>query len=243
MDSVRILNIDIDCTTHQELLQSLDNGVLFTPNVDHLVTLHDDPEFLDCYRRADYRICDSRVLRLCSLLLPRAIPEAIPGSSFFHEYCFHHAADDGCLIFLIGAAPGVAQKAAERINCRIGRRIVVGAFTPPFGREMTADEMQTLVDEVADSGATVAVVGLGSPKQEKWIMANRHLFPGVKLWMALGATIDFEAGNITRAPRWVQSICLEWFYRFLREPRRLFRRYFIRDPRFFYYFVRQLFKK
>ena len=239
MDSVRVLDIDIDCITRQELLKSLHRGVLFTPNVDHLVTLHDDSDFLDCYRQADYRVCDSRVLRLCSLLLPRAIPEAIPGSSFFHEYCFYHAADNDCRLFLIGAAPGVAQKAGERINRRIGRRIVVGTCSPPYGREMTGDEMSCLVDDVNRSGATVAVVGLGSPKQEKWIIANRHRFPSVKLWMALGATIDFEAGNVARAPRWVQSLCLEWFYRFLQEPRRLFRRYFIRDPRFFYYFVRQ----
>lgn len=239
MDSVRILNIDIDCTTRRELLSSLDSGVLFTPNVDHLVTLHDDPDFLDCYRQADYRVCDSRVLRLCSLLLPRAIPEAIPGSSFFHEYCFYHAADPACRLFLIGAAPGVARKAGERINRRVGRQMVVGFYSPPFDREMTHDEMSRLADDVKRSEATVAVVGLGSPKQEKWIMANRHRFQSVKLWMALGATIDFEAGNVARAPRWIQSLCLEWFYRFLLQPRHLFRRYFIRDPRFFYYFVRQ----
>ena len=101
MDSIRVLDIDIDCITRQELLKSLHSGVLFTPNVDHLVTLHDDSDFLDCYRLADYRVCDSRVLRLCSLLLPRAIPEAIPGSSFFHEYCFYHAADNDCRLFLI----------------------------------------------------------------------------------------------------------------------------------------------
>lgn len=71
-------------------------------------------------------------------------------------------------------------------------------------------------------------------------MAHRDMMPGVKLWMALGATIDFEAGNIKRAPRWVQKICMEWFYRFLKEPHRMFRRYFIDDVRFFGHFAMQL---
>ena len=86
----------------------------------------------------------------------------------------------------------------------------------------------------------MVLVGVGAPKQEKWIMAHRHKMPGVRLWMALGATIDFEAGNVSRAPAWMQKICMEWFYRFLKEPRRMFRRYFIDDVRFFGLFARQL---
>ncbi|MDE5970749.1 MAG: WecB/TagA/CpsF family glycosyltransferase [Muribaculaceae bacterium] len=243
MDSIKILDINIDCITFNQLLETLDRGVLFTPNVQTLLLAHDDHEFLDYYKEADYRVCDSRVVKLCSRLLPRPIPEAIPGSSFFHEYCTYHAGDRNCLIYFIGAAEGVGNLAANNINNRVRRRMVVGSYSPPFGRFLTDIEMANLADEVALSGATVAVVGLGSPKQEKWIIENRHRFPSIKLWMALGATIDFEAGTLKRAPAWIQKLCLEWLFRFFQEPRRLFSRYFIQGPRFFYYFFCQLLKQ
>ena len=240
MDSIKIIDIDIDCISFNRLLDTLERGVLFTPNVQSLLLAHDDPEFLECYNIADYRACDSRVVKLFSRLLPESIPEAIPGSSFFYEYCTRHADDSDCLIYLIGAAEGVGHIALKNINERVGRQMVVGSYSPPFGRPMTDDEIAILVQEISCSGATVAVVGLGAPKQEKWIIANRHRFPTIKLWMALGATIDFEAGTLKRAPAWIQKLCLEWLFRFIQEPCRLFPRYFVQGPRFFYYFIKQL---
>ena len=177
---------------------------------------------------------------MCSRALRDPIPEAIPGSSFFGHYYMHHADDPDCRIFLLGARPGVADEAMRRINARVGRGIVVGAHSPSFGFEKNSGECREIADIINASGANVVLVGVGAPKQEKWIMAHRDMMPGVKLWMALGATIDFEAGNIKRAPRWVQKICMEWFYRFLKEPRRMFRRYFIDDVRFFGHFAMQL---
>lgn len=235
-----ILNIPVMCVTREELLERLDEGVLVTPNLDHMVKLQTDRDFYDAYMRAEWVVCDSRILAVCSRLLRRPIPEAIPGSSFFTDYYLHHANDPDCRIFLLGARPGVADEARRRINTRVGREIVVGAHSPSFGFEKNADECRQIVDIINASGANVVLVGVGAPKQEKWIQAHRAEMPGVKLWMALGATIDFEAGNISRAPRWVQRICMEWFYRFLKEPRRMFRRYFIDDVRFFGLFLRQL---
>ncbi len=238
--STTILNIPVLAVTRQELLDSLDEGMLFTPNLDHLVKLQRDRRFYDAYRRAEWIVCDSRILRVCSRLLPSPIPEAIPGSSFFTDYYLHHASDPDCRIFLLGAREGVAAEAARRINARVGREIVVGTYSPPFGFEKSPAEIYRIIAEVNGSGATVCLVGLGAPKQELFITAHRDRMPGIRLWMALGATIDFEAGNIRRAPRWVQKICMEWFYRFLCEPKRMFRRYFVDDVSFFVHFSRQL---
>lgn len=240
MESIDILNIPVLAVTERELLDRLSSGVLVTPNVDHLVKLQADREFYDVYRRADWVVCDSRILSLCSRALPASIPEAIPGSSFFGSYYMHHKDDPDCRIFLLGARPGVADEAMRRINARVGRDIVVGAHSPSFGFEKNEEECRAIAGIVNRSGANVVLVGVGAPKQEKWIMRWRDEMPGVKLWMALGATIDFEAGNIRRAPRWVQKICMEWFYRFLCEPRRMFRRYFVDDVKFFYHFAMQL---
>ena len=107
----------------------------------------------------------------------------------------------------------------------MGRRIVVGAHSPSYGFEKNEEENRQIYDIINRSGANVVLVGVGSSKQEKWIMRHKDRMPGVDIWMALGATIDFEAGNIRRAPKILQKLCLEWFYRFCMEPKRLFRRY------------------
>lgn len=140
----------------------------------------------------------------------------------------------------MGAAKGVANKAMENINRKVGRQIVVGTHSPSFGFEKNEKECMELIDIINASGATVLLVGVGAPKQEKWIAKYRSQMFNIKLFMALGATIDFEAGNIKRAPILFQKMAMEWFYRFLREPKRLFRRYFIDDVCFFYYFAKQL---
>ena len=240
MEKIRTLNVDILDITSDELLDRLDEGVLVTPNIDHLVKLQHDRDFYRIYRRAEWVVCDSRVLSLLTRLSRRPIREAIPGSSFFTSYYMYHRNDPDCRIFLLGAAEGVADKAMARINAAVGRQIVVGAHSPSFGFENNDAECRAIVDIVNRSGANVVLVGVGAPKQEKWIDRWKGEMPGVKLWMALGATIDFEAGNIRRAPRAWQKMGMEWFYRFVCEPRRLFRRYFVDDPRFFYYYVRQL---
>ena len=239
-NTVQILNVPVLQITSEQLLEQLNEVVLVTPNLDHLVKLQTDKDFHAAYSDAEWVVCDSRILYICSKLLPESLPEAIPGSSFFTRFYKYHANDENCRIFLLGAAEGVGEKAMKNINESVGRQIVVGSYSPPYGFEKTPSETDRIIDIVNRSGANVVLVGLGAPKQEKWIFNHRYLMPGVKIWMALGATIDFEAGNISRAPKWIQLICMEWFYRFLKEPRRMFRRYFIDDPAFFYHFARQL---
>lgn len=240
MDKIRILNIGVLNITRQQLLENLHEGVLITPNLDHLIKLQKDKDFYDCYKKAEWVVCDSNILRLFSKLLKTPFVEAIPGSSFFTSYYMYHKDDADCKIFLLGAKEGVAAKAMDRINAKIGRQIVVGAYSPSFGFEKNEEECKEIVNIINKSGANVVLVGVGAPKQEKWIMKWKHLMPGVKVWMALGATIDFEAGNVKRAPKIYQKLAMEWLYRFTREPKRLFLRYFVDDMKFFWYFGKQL---
>ena len=240
MEIVKVLNIDILNITRQQLLENLHEGVLITPNLDHLIKLQKDKEFYDCYKKAGWVVCDSNILRLFSKLLKKPFVEAIPGSSFFTSYYMYHKDDADCKIFLLGAKEGVAAKAMERINAKVGRQIVVGAYSPSFGFEKNEEECKEIVNIINKSGANVVLVGVGAPKQEKWIMKWKQLMPGVKVWMALGATIDFEAGNVKRAPKIYQKLAMEWLYRFTREPKRLFHRYFVDDMKFFWYFGKQL---
>ena len=237
---IHILNVDLLSITQEDLLAQMNSGVLYTPNLDHLVKLQYDKSFYDAYQQADWVICDSRILYWVSKLLKCPIPEPIPGSSFFTAFYEYHKNNQNCRIFLLGAAEGIAQKAMVNINRKIGRQIVIGAHSPSFGFERNEKECVELVDIINISGATVLLIGVGAPKQEKWIVKYRQQMPNVNLFLALGATIDFEAGTLQRAPKVWQKIGLEWLFRFLREPKRLFRRYFIDDIKFFYFFAKQL---
>ncbi len=236
----RVLNIDILSITEAELLKNLNEGVLYTPNLDHLVRLQKDEEFYNIYQKAEWIVCDSRVLYFFSKVLRNKIPEAIPGSSFFTSYYSYHKDDESCKIFLLGAAEGIAIKAMNEINKSVGREIVIGAHSPSYGFENKEDECKEIIEIINNSGATVLLVGVGSPKQEKWIHKYRNQLSGVKLFMGLGATIDFEAKTLDRAPKFYQKIGMEWLYRVAKEPKRLFKRYFVDDIQFLYYFFLQL---
>lgn len=240
MSRIKILNVALDNISQEELLKQLNKGVLVTPNVDQIVKMQYDKEYYDIVKRAEWCVCDSKILYLCAQLIGTTLPEAIPGSSFFPAYYEYHKDDENCKIFLLGAMDGVAQKAMERINKKVGRKMVVGAYSPSYGFEKKQDENEKILRLINESGANVVLVGVGCPKQEKWIDKHKAQMTGVDIWMALGATIDFEAGNIKRAPIIWRKLYMEWFYRFLQEPRRMYKRYFIDDPKFFWYLLKQL---
>lgn len=236
---IQLLNVEIDNITCDELLQRLHKGVLVTPNMDILLKHQTIREFHEADSKAEFSVCDSRIVYLCARLLGLRLKEVIPGSSFFPRYCDYHAANPAVKVFLLGAREGVAATARDKINARVGREMVVGAYSPPFGFEKDEAECSRIVRMINSSGANVVLVGLGNPKQSLFIQRFKNRMPGVDVWMALGATIDFEAGNIKRAPRICQKLCLEWFYRFCKEPKRLFRRYFIDDIKVFRLFLLQ----
>jgi exopolysaccharide biosynthesis WecB/TagA/CpsF family protein len=118
---------------------------------------------------------------------------------------------------------------------------VVGAHSPSFGFEKNEQECQELIEEIKNSGATVLAVGVGAPKQEKWIYKYKEQLPNIKIFLAIGATLDFEAGNKKRAPKWVTEIGLEWLHRLLSEPKRLWKRYLIGGPIFCWLILKQKF--
>lgn len=237
--TVNILGVTLTNLTRSELFAQLNDGVFFSPNVDVIMKLRADPEFHALFHQAEFRICDSQIVQLGSRFLGSPIVEKISGSDFLGEYCAHHASNPAVRLFLLGAGPGVAAEAQRRINARIGREIVVGSHSPSFGFEKRPEECAALAKLVNDSGATSLAVGVGAPKQEKFIMGYRALMPNIRVFMAVGATIDFEAGNVPRAPLWMSRSGLEWAYRLWREPKRLWRRYLVDDLPFFWLLLKQ----
>ncbi len=222
-----------------QAIRQIQQGFIVTPNVDHLVRLQQDEDFFKAYESADYRLCDSQILFKISRLLGTPIEEKITGSDFFPAFCQFHCSNPDIRIFLLGGASDSPSLAARNINDRLGHNIIVGGYSPPFGFEHDPDECARIIQLIQQSGATVLAVGVGAPKQEKWIAKYRDRLPFIKIFMAIGATIDFEAGKSHRAPQWTQDAGLEWLYRLLSEPKRLWRRYLICDPPFFWLILKQ----
>ena len=239
MNSVKILNLQIDNLSMQDVLEQLQQGVVFTPNVDHLVKLQRDQSFKEIYDTADYRLCDSKILIYAAKFLGSPICEKISGSDFFPAFYEHHRHHSEVKLFLLGAPAGVAAEAQRRINRKVGREMVVGSYSPPIGFETDTAECDRIIQLVNASGATVLAVGLGAPKQEKFIYAYKKRFSAIKIFLAVGATLDFEAGQVNRAPKWMSKAGLEWLYRLVSEPKRLWKRYLIEDPMFLWLVVAQ----
>ncbi len=237
---INILNIQIDNIGMNEMLERLKvGGVVFTPNVDHLVKLQKDREFYRVYQEADYRVCDSQLIMYASRFLGQPIEEKISGSDLFPAFYQRHSKDENVKIFLLGGLKGVAEQARRNINAKVGRNMVVDTYSPPFGFENDPQECRKIINIINSSGATVLAVGVGAPKQEKWICQYRARLNSVKTFMAIGATIDFEAGNLERSPAWMSSVGLEWLYRLMKEPGRLWKRYLVEDLAFFVLILRQ----
>jgi N-acetylglucosaminyldiphosphoundecaprenol N-acetyl-beta-D-mannosaminyltransferase len=216
-----------------ELMAKLDRGMLFTLNPDHLFHLQRNAAFLSAYRKADFITSDSKYVYWALGWIGRRIQEKVSGSDIVPTFCHHHRDNPDVKVFLLGAAPGIAQRALERINAREGRDIVVGALGPSMNFVNDEAEIADALHRINESGATVLIVGLGAPKQEIWMDRHRGEMPNVRIFMGVGATIDYEADAVVRAPRWMTRNGLEWVYRITTEPKRYWRRY-LRDIEFFW---------
>ena len=244
MKQVNILNITINNLSQDELLKELENegGVVFTPNVDHLMKIQKDREFYEIYHESNYRVCDGQILFWMLKLLGKPVKEKISGSRFFPAFYQYHKDKKHTKIFLLGAAPGVAIKAQRNINRKVGRNIVVDTYSPYFGFEKDKSECDYIIERINNSGANVLAVGMGAPKQEKWIIKYKQFLTSINTFLAIGASIDFEAGHKSLAPKWISDAGLETPYRLLSEPRRLWRRYLLEHPPFFYFVLQEKLK-
>ena len=239
MAKIKLLNIYLDNLSQAELLNIFTSGILFTPNADHMIKLQQDREFFEVYNLADYKVCDGQVLLFAARMIGIPIKEKISGSDFFPAFYQYHKDNKDIRIFILGGEDEVANKAQTNINTKVGREIVVGAHSPSLGFENNPDECLHIVEMINQSSATVLAVGVGAPKQEKFILQYKNKFKSIKIFMAIGATIKFEAGTLKRAPKWMSNMGLESLYRLSREPHRLWKRYLVEDPAIFWLLIKQ----
>jgi N-acetylglucosaminyldiphosphoundecaprenol N-acetyl-beta-D-mannosaminyltransferase len=211
--------------------------VIVTANVDHLMLLRKDAAFREAYRRADLVTCDSVPLKWGLAFLGTPVKERVAGADLFGALA-ERAARAGHRLYYLGAAPGVAEKAAQALAERYPGLKVVGTYAPPvMPWEELAEDEETL-GLIREAKPDVLFAAFGAPKQELWLDAVRERLQ-VPVSIGVGAAFDFAAGTVKRAPRWMQKAGLEWLFRLSQEPRRLWRRYLFVDSRFACYVLKE----
>ena len=213
---------------------------LTTPNADHIVKLQKDPEFHNIYEKAELVLADGMPLIWASKFLGTPLKEKVSGSDLFPELC-RLSADRGFKVFFFGGREGAAGKTSNAMKAKYPGLDVVGFYSPPFGFEADEKENIKIYNMIKNSGPDILFVGLGAPRQEKWIFSYYRQL-SVPVSVGVGITFEFVSGMVKRAPKWMQKSGLEWFWRILQEPGRLWKRYIIEDMKFFWLVLRQRFK-
>jgi N-acetylglucosaminyldiphosphoundecaprenol N-acetyl-beta-D-mannosaminyltransferase len=202
-------------------------GWVITPNLDQLRLCHERPELREMYTRADLVLPDGMPLLWASRVQGTPLPQRVAGSELIFTLTAA-AAKAGRSVYLLGGNPCSADRAAARLQELNPTLRMAGTHCPPYGFENNPAQVRELTDALVAAQPDIAFVGLGFPKQERLIDTLRPLLP--QTWfLGVGVSFSFVAGEIKRAPLWVQRMGLEWVHRMCQEPGRLFKRYVIHD--------------
>ena len=226
---IAILGVPFDNVTKAEAVRQVEEMIasrrphyVVTPNVDFLVQARRDVELRRILFEAHLVLCDGTPLVWASRLLGNALPERVAGADLV-PLLIQIAAQKKYRLFLLGATPDSARRAVSRLETKYPGLIIAGHYSPPFKQLLDMDH-EEIKRRVREANPDLLFVSFGCPKQEKWVaMHYRDL--AVPVTAGVGATIDFLAGQVKRAPSWMQRTGTEWIFRLAQEPRRLFRRY------------------
>lgn len=230
----RLLNVYVNNLTMQETIQCIQNilegeqpAYLVEINVDVLMKVDAAPRLKQIVDEADLVLVDGQPLCWISHWIGTPVKERVAGSDLVPQLC-GAVAKKGKSIFIMGGREGVAVQAATNMQKQYPGLQIAGTYAPPFGFEKKPEELQKIREAIQAAQPDLLFVCLGCPKQEYWVYDNFKTC-GAKMTICAGAAVDFMAGRIKRAPKWVSKCGFEWFYRFLHEPQRLFKRYFWDD--------------
>lgn len=241
-----ILNVPVDDLNMDEALDRLESFIeigrktgkthqVATVNADFAVKALRDPELRYLLQESDMATADGMPLVWGARLLGVPLEDRVTGADMVPALAAR-AAEKGYSLYLLGAAPGVADRAGKILQERNPGLKIAGVCSPPYSSILDMD--RSILEDIKAAKPDVLLVAFGNPKQEKWIgMYGREL--GVPVMIGIGGTLDFIAGATKRAPAWMQRTGMEWSYRLLQEPRRLWRRYVVDLTAFGSFFIRQ----
>ncbi len=210
--------------------------VCITP-VNSILAARATARVQEIYQHADYVLCDGVPVKWASNFLGDPIKERITGLDVLPRI-FPFAASKNFSIFLLGASPGVAETLKTVMEAKHPGVKVVGTFVPPFRAVFSDEENEEMIEAINAVKPDILLVSLTAPKQDIWIAENLEKLD-TRLAIGIGGAFEVAAGMIKRAPLWMQKSGLEWFFRFLQEPKRMFRRYFVEAPVFIPLIIQQ----
>ena len=218
------------------LLQGRGQHHIVTPNAHHVLLFQKDPAFREVYARAAMVLPDGISMVLASKVMGGPLRERCCGADVFLNIC-RLCYQLKKRVFLLGGPPGSEGRAEAKL-LRLFPGMAVASFSPPFGFEENGGQTRQAIQTVRRFRPDVLVVGVGAPKSEKWVYRERARL-GFKLALMLGSTLGYLIGSHRRAPLWMRRLGLEWLFRLLQEPRRLWKRYIIGNPAFLLLLARE----
>jgi len=216
-------------------------SLVATANVDFIITAKSDPDFHKILKQAALITADGMPLVWLSKIMPdKRIPERVTGTGLLLSICAA-AANSNLSVAFVGALPGVAEKAKEKLVALNPQLNVVATHCPPFGFENNTTQSMEIIEICRTTKPDILFFGVGCPKQEKW--CDKYLDQlNTGSVICVGGAFSFAAGTINRAPRWMRMSGLEWLHRLVQEPGRLWKRYLIKDSLFIFYAAQELCK-
>jgi N-acetylglucosaminyldiphosphoundecaprenol N-acetyl-beta-D-mannosaminyltransferase len=253
---VNILGTHINSIRNKELLEAFEQLILnwrsnpsiitgttqvcITPTNSILAALK-QPKVQAIFNAAEWVICDGVPVKWAADFLGTPIVERITGLDLLPDL-IQLSHQKNFSVFLLGASPGVGEQLKNKIEAEYPNCMVKGIYVPPFMPVFTEEENQKILEAVNQSGADILLVSLTAPKQDIWIAEHKHLLQ-VPLSIGIGGAFEVMAGLVPRAPKWMHAAGLEWLYRLIQEPKRMYRRYLIEAPLFIPLIIRQKFSK
>ena len=231
------ITMDDTLTRIEQFIENSACAYITTPNVDHMILLQKDEELTKIYQKASLVIPDGVPLIWAAKFLGTPLKEKVSGSDLLPIFCAL-AAQKEYKLFFLGGREGAVDKAAKALQSKYPNLKVVGTYCPPFGFEKDSRENNKIIQMIKEVKPDILFVGLGTPKQEKWIYKFKDQYQA-PVSIGIGASFDFVSGIVKRAPLWMQRIGLEWLWRIMMEPKRLWKRYLVDDMKFFWLVLKQ----
>ena len=244
-ETVDVLDVRVAVTDYAQALDVIDRhlasrepGYVCVCNVHTVMASGEDPELRSALGGSLLNVPDGMPLVWAINALGNSLSDRVYGPELMWRACARAAASGRRFYLYGGRDQDALAQLAENLRASHRGLQIAGGYSPPH-RPLTAEERDAVIKEINDAKPDVVWVGIGVPKQEKWMAQMRpHLEAPVLI--GVGAAFDFHAGLVPQAPRWFQDAGLEWAYRLVQEPRRLWRRYLRYNPRFIGAFARQL---
>jgi len=244
-EKVSLFELEIDNLSMEETLLLIDETIkknesvtLTDVNAGKIIQLKEDSTLKKFVEKSEIIQADGQSVVWASKILGKPLKERVAGVDLF-ENLIEHASLNKYKIYFFGAEEEIVKKVVDTVSSRYGKDLIAGYRNGYFKK----DDEQKIANHIGQSGANILFVAITSPIQEEFLFNNKNILKTVNFKMGVGGSFDVFAGKTKRAPLWMQKIGMEWFYRFLQEPKRMWKRYLIGNTKFLFLVLKEKFRR